>query len=151
MTIDILKEASKIAEELNTAHIEWAFVGGIAVGIYGFVRATEDIDIIIKESDLIEIDKILEKNGFLINESPNIFLDGFKCFRRLKFDQDNSFFMLDILVHSELSEKYLKNKIEGKISTIKSYVISKNDLIAMKQKANRPKDHIDIESLKNEA
>lgn len=150
MTLDILKEASQLSEALNAAKIDWAFVGGIAVGIYGFIRATEDIDIIVKEHDLQEIDRILEKNGFVINESPLVFQDGFKCFRRLKFDNNDSFFILDILVHPEFSETYLRNKIEGGISSTKSFVISKKDLIEMKLKANRPKDRIDIESLNDE-
>lgn len=64
MTIDILKEACKLTEALNKAKIDWAFVGGVAVGIYGFIRATEDIDIIVDERDLLKIDVILKKKWF---------------------------------------------------------------------------------------
>jgi hypothetical protein len=150
MTINIFQEASKISKQLNDSKINWAFVGGIAVGIYGFIRATEDIDIIISENDLTKIDVILLENGYVINSLPIEFSDGYKCYRRLKFFDDGSYFILDLLMHQTESAILLSNKIEGKFNQQDSYIISKEDLIKMKQRANRPKDILDLEYLKNE-
>ena len=116
MTINIFQEATKISIQLNESKINWAFVDGIAVGIYGFIRATEDIDIIISEKDLQKIDNILIKEGFVINDSPMEFSDGYKCHRRLKFYEDASYFVLDLLMHPTESSRILSNKIKGKFN-----------------------------------
>lgn len=150
MAIDILFEASQISKKLNEEKIDWAFVGGLAVAIHGFIRATNDIDIIIKLDDLKRVDQILELNQFVINKNPIKFSDGFICFRRAKFDDEGNFFMFDILIHDKLSSEYLSRKVTGKLGEIDSFVICKDDLISMKKKANRPKDKVDIESIQNE-
>lgn len=85
LEFNILEEATKIADLFKQKNIEWAFVGGIAVGIHGYIRATDDMDIIIHEKDLPDIDGLLTQEGYLINESPISFSDGYRCFRRLKF------------------------------------------------------------------
>lgn len=151
MTINIFQEATKISNQLNKSKINWAFVGGIAVGIYGFIRATEDIDIIIIENELQKIDKILIKEGFVINNSPMEFSDGFKCHRRLKFFDEGNYFILDLLMHPTESSRILSNKIKGQFNQQDAFIVSKDDLIKMKQKANPTKDQIDVENLKNES
>lgn len=150
MMSDIFQEAVKISKLFNESKINWAFVGGIAVGIYGFIRATENIDIIISENDLQKIDKILIKENFIINDSPMKFSDGYQCYRRLKFYEDGSFFVLDLLMHPTESSRILSRKIRGQFNQQDAYIINKEDLIKMKQQANRPKDKIDLENLNNE-
>lgn len=144
--MDILNEAMSLAKLLGSSDIEWAFVGGVAVGIHGFVRATEDIDIVVNPKDLEKLDGLLKRNGFIINKKPIQFSDGFKLYRRIKvFGKD--FFMLDVMIPPDDFQKMLLDRQEGLIAGVKVYVVSKAELIRMKKGAGRAKDQMDIAAL----
>ena len=96
--LNILEEAVNLAKTLDRSNIKWAFIGGVAVGIHGYIRATEDIDIII---------------------APERF------------------------------SHFINNRIGGKFGENKIYVISKEDLIAMKKNSGRKQDLLDVEKLDN--
>ncbi len=53
----------KLAELAEKANIQWAFAGGIAMHIYGYVRATTDVDIIAEDLLNIESKKKLTFGG----------------------------------------------------------------------------------------
>ena len=144
--MDILTEAVNIAKLLEKADIEWAFVGGVAVGIHGFIRATEDIDIVINQQDLSKLDQLLEKCEFIINKDPITFKDGFMLYRRVKLIGDE-YFMLDVMLPPENFSGLLKNRQEGTISGIKVFVAARQDLIKMKKGTGRNKDKIDADEL----
>lgn len=142
---DSFSEALEIARMLNYTKTSWAFCGGIAVAVHGFIRATEDVDIIILAEELNVIDKELEKKGWIINKQPLAFKDGSQCFRRVKI-QGSEHFILDLMI-APPGENYLEGKSEALFAGEKVYVISKEKLIKMKRKANRDKDIMDIEAL----
>ena len=145
-TTEILSEALNFAKLVSNIDIEWAFVGGVAVGIYGFIRATEDIDILIRPDDLSKLDPILEQNGFIINKKPVHFKDGFSLYRRIKVI-DDEYFILDVMTAPENFLDLLKNRQAGMINGYKVFVITKADLIRMKHLSGRLKDQMDIEEL----
>jgi hypothetical protein len=64
----------KLAEIANRNDIAWAFAGGIAMHIYGYVRATTDVDVIADESLGIESKKQLSFGGesYLIEVGDDI-------------------------------------------------------------------------------
>ena len=45
-----MQEYEKFLAELNRAQVEYVVVGGFAVGLNGFVRMTEDVDILVEDS-----------------------------------------------------------------------------------------------------
>jgi len=144
--MDLLTEALAISTLLDESGLRWMFVGGVAVGIHGYIRATEDIDIVIDEEDLQKIDPILGKNGFIINEAPIKFDDGFTLHRRVKISGDE-YFVVDLLVPPEEKKDMLSHRIEGTVAGSRVYVASKEDLIQMKRGANRLQDKVDISEL----
>ncbi|NOY74959.1 MAG: nucleotidyltransferase family protein [Kiritimatiellaeota bacterium] len=146
--MDILNEAIGLAALLGSSDIEWAFVGGVAVGIHGFVRATEDIDIVINRSDLESLDELLRKHGFIINKDSLRFSDGFELYPRIKVI-GKDFFKLDVMIPPENFKEILLNRQEGFVSGIRVYVVSKSDLIRMKKGTGRSKDKMDVSALTN--
>ena len=95
--MEIFEEALNISRILSESNIRWTFAGGIAVGIHGYIRATEVIDIVIDKNDLRELDQKLEHAGFIINQEPIQFKDGFTAFRRMKI-VGKDYMVLDILI-----------------------------------------------------
>ena len=144
--MDILNEALNFAKLMDAADIEWAFVGGVAVGIHGFIRATEDIDILINIDDLSKLDIILQKNGFLINKQPINFKNGFTLYRRVKII-DDAHFILDLMIPPDDFSELLQNRQTGFIDGYKVFVVTKQDLIRMKSGTGREKDKMDAKEL----
>ncbi len=142
---DSFEEALKIASILNDCNVTWAFVGGIAVAVHGYIRATEDVDVVILLTDLKKIDSALKKEGYIINEEPIKFNDGFELFRRVLI-RGSFYFVLDLLISPEqdgIFEGCLFSKFQNKDVR----VISKSKLLQMKRSAGRPKDILDIDAL----
>lgn len=52
-----------LAEIAEKQDIDWAFAGGIAMHIYGYVRATTDVDVIANDVLNLESDKNLTFGG----------------------------------------------------------------------------------------
>ena len=50
--LELYVEVTRIAETLDSAQIDYAICGGVAGGIHGFVRATVDIDLLVRSEDL---------------------------------------------------------------------------------------------------
>ncbi len=148
--IDIVKEAVAISKLLAASGIKWPCVGAQAVGIYGYIRATEDVDIVISPDDLEKLDLLLKEKGFIIHKDSIDFKDGFKLFRRVKI-VGSEYFVLDILIPSDNFSQLLENRLEGLIEDATVYVISKQDLVSMKRISGRDQDMVDIAELeKNE-
>jgi hypothetical protein len=136
--------------------------GGIAVNLYGIERATGDIDLILdmKENNLQKFIKAAKK----LKLKPKIpvemedFLDpkkrenwikkkGMKVFSL--YDPENAFFLLDILIEIpfDFDKTYRRRKIV-KFEDTSISVTPIKELIAMKQKADRPQDKADVYYLK---
>ena len=144
--MEILKEALKLSRLLSESDIEWAFVGGVAVGIHGYIRATEDIDIVIDKADLPKLDELLVNEDYIINDQSINFSDGFVLYRRVKV-VGNDFFSLDVLIPPAEFVGLLKNREQGSLSGLKIYVAGKDDLIRMKKGAGRDIDLVDVKEL----
>ncbi|MBX3127999.1 MAG: nucleotidyltransferase [Polyangiaceae bacterium] len=46
--MDALDDALRVIASLNEAGVEYVVVGGVAMNVHGFVRATEDLDVFIR-------------------------------------------------------------------------------------------------------
>lgn len=57
-------EFDRIVRDLKAAKIRFAVAGGIAVGLYGFVRATKDIDLLVMPGALERIRTMMRRAGY---------------------------------------------------------------------------------------
>ena len=68
----ILETAREISELLRANNVEGAIVGGVAVGLHGRVRATEDVDVLIT-ADSSRLGNLLTSAGFTFDASTREF------------------------------------------------------------------------------
>ncbi len=138
----------KLLAEIARAGVDFAVVGGVAVSLNGFVRATDDVDIIVRE---------LPENIGALLETLSRWGEGWA--RELKVEdfeaQEGSIrvmenFDLDIFTRMKGKSledfrprlKYLET------SEVKIPYLGAADLIYLKEGSWREKDQIDVAALK---
>ena len=75
--IQIPPDFKEFLRLLNFHQVEYLLIGGYAVGYYGFVRATGDMDVWVKinPDNAIKVVSALKEFGFAVPElSPELFL-----------------------------------------------------------------------------
>lgn len=139
-----------ILAELNAAGADYLLVGAYALSVYGFRRATGDIDIWIRASH-DNAEKVWQALQAFRAPTHHVTLDDFA-------KPDVVFFMgrpparIDILTSIsgvEFDAAWQKRRIEV-LSGVEVPVISREDLLANKLASGRPKDLIDAGWLQGE-
>ncbi|MEM7394355.1 MAG: hypothetical protein AAF492_18610, partial [Verrucomicrobiota bacterium] len=69
-------EMCTLIDCLNEAEIDYALCGGLAVVVYGYVRATRDIDMLFHPDDLERIKDTVRQVGFTVADVPIEFNRG---------------------------------------------------------------------------
>lgn len=151
----------EIFQALQKAHIAYLVVGGVAVNLYGYNRTTGDLDILmaLDQENLKKMDKVMHRLGY-IERLPVKLLELYdkkkvKNWLKTKGMTAYTFISekrpqlnLDILAGYSLDfKKFYGKRTLIEIWDLKLPVISINDLIAMKKKANRDVDLLDIKAL----
>ena len=145
--IALPKDFKEFLQLLHSKKIEYLVVGGYAVGLYGYPRATGDIDVwvAINENNAAKLVEALKEFGFSSSEiRKNIFLEKDKVIRMgvppLRIEVITS---IDGVVFEECYKR--KNPII--VDDIQVNFISLSDLIKNKKACNRHKDFDDLEHL----
>lgn len=149
-TVIIHQDFKEFLKLLNNHGVEYLLIGGYAVGYYGYPRATLDMDIWVKITNVDNIDKLnncLNEFGMSIKKSElsSLFTEG----KMLRMGEPP--IRLEIL--SEISgvkfdECYKRHEI-ATIDGIKIKLISFEDLLKNKKASGRHKDLNDLENLSN--
>ena len=150
--MNLLSELNIIIKKLNEEKVDYALCGGLAVAIYGFVRATEDIDLLILLKDIVKIKNILMNNGYMIEANPMTFQsDKVKIERIIKIDQKKEdAISVDLLLVTPEIEK-VWDSIQTLIwNGMELSIVSKQGLIDLKKLRNSKQDQADIEYLMKE-
>jgi hypothetical protein len=129
------------------AKVEFAVVGGIAVNLHGYVRATNDLDIFIRpsvENARLAFQALLAIGIPLQGLEPDDLLDDEE---NLRFGPEEDH--IDILSSiGELTfDQVWRNRIETEIEGLSVPFISLADLIANKRQVGRLRDLADVEEL----
>ena len=138
----------KLLADLARAEVDFAVVGGVAVSLNGFVRATNDLDILVSDSpqNIERLLNTLSKWG-----------EGWA--RELKLEdfvpQEGSIRVMDIFdldIFTRMREKSLED-FRPRLCYLESAgtripYLSAEDLIFLKQPSWREKDQIDVNTLK---
>lgn len=154
----------KIAELLQSLadeRVQYVLVGGLAVQLHGFLRATFDIDLVLAMNDEnLERFIAVAKNYGLTPAIP-VPIDSLRDAKQIdQWHHEKGMLafslrepqtgggVVDVLVRPELSfENLMANAVIGKLFGRQVPIASIVDLLAMKRVANRPKDRIDIVAL----
>jgi hypothetical protein len=152
----------RIFRELHKKKIRYLVIGGIAVNIHGYSRATGDLDIMISfdKTNLDGFIALLLELGFKPRIPVKIEelgdpekVDKWKKEKHMKvfsvYNPANELENIDIMVENyiDFDAAYEKREHVTTASNIGIPVISINDLIELKKIAGRKRDEIDILAL----
>lgn len=71
--MDFKTVTSNLLTAFEEEHISYALIGGFAVSLWGYQRATVDIDFLVNNDDMEKVRRIVEKMGYrCIHASENV-------------------------------------------------------------------------------
>ncbi len=151
----------EIFNEFQTQKVKYVIVGGLAVNLLGSLRSTADLDLLVELSNknLAKIVAILKKRGYRVKQPvdpmgiadkkiredwiKNKHMKAFNFYKGERFWDE-----VDIIIDSPVTYAAArKNAILVSVGHLKLPVISIDDLIKMKRRANRDVDRLDIKQL----
>lgn len=139
-----------ICNSLINNNIRFCAAGGIAVSVWGHIRATEDFDIIalIDDNDEKKIIEALQEHFNVIPHKEKILQKSLTPMKRYILISNASHFILDILLaHNDFLQQCINNSKKFTLSGTVIPVISIEDLIVIKCNAGRYQDIADIQAL----
>ena len=146
MELELPEDFKELFKSLNANNVRYLLIGGYAVGVYGYPRTTNDIDIFVSdEGENIEnLVKALQDFGFVGFDLSDIFADK-RSLVEIGVEPLKVQFM-NFADGIEFDEAFESRKIIA-VEDIFINAVSKSDLIKNKLKSGRYKDLADIEQL----
>jgi predicted nucleotidyltransferase len=129
------------------AKVEFAVVGGVAVNMHGYVRATNDLDIFIRptvENARAAFGALFALGAPMQGLEPNDLLDDE---RNLRFGPEEDHIDILASIGEMPFDQVWRNRIEIEIEGLAVPFISMADLIANKRQVGRLRDLADVEEL----
>lgn len=145
----MLEQAFKVIEALNKYDVDYTIIGGYAVVLHGYLRATEDIDILVKmtKKNISNLQRAL----LSLDEDDDIYeinFDELENYSVIRYGTNDDFY-LDII--SRIGELFDFQNIESQtkiVNGVKINFATASALLKMKQNTYREKDKLDILFLK---
>ena len=147
--MDILEEYTEFVKSLEAADIEYATCGGLAMAVHGYVRATKDLDFLIRQEDVNRAFDVARSRGFDIEGLPLEFDGGSFQLRRIsKINKETkSLITVDFILVTEKIEDVWDDREHLDWESGSAWVVSRRGLIKMKTTAGRDQDLLDIRKL----
>lgn len=151
-----------VFRELHREKIRYLVVGGVAVNLYGILRATADLDLFLwlqDQNNVINFLSIMKRLGYrprapvppedLADPSKRATWQKDKGALVFTFIHPNSFEQVDIFLGEPIpfADAYEKRRAIA-VADFQISVVSLDDLKKMKEKAGREKDAADLSHLK---
>jgi len=143
------EDVKRIASFLQQENVEYALIGGYALGVHGLVRATEDIDVLVNPSAansrrwIVALSRLPDGAARELAAEPDVFAAQKRYAVRI-----NDEFTVDVLPGAAgLSWEELEPYIEEvELDGVRLRVLSLEGLLKTKQGA-RPKDQADAAAI----
>lgn len=151
----------EVFKALNKARVKYVVAGGLAVVLHGYMRLTEDLDLVVflEEGNLEKLFETLKRIGY-IPKVP-VTKEQFKSKKEREkwkkekgmivfsfVQKDPPFNLIDIFVDEPIRfDLIYKNKVRVRVDNFSIPLISIAHLIKLKEKASRPVDLEDISQL----
>ena len=155
--MDLFGEVIALTAALDAAKIDYAICGAVALAVHGAPRATKDIDLLARETDLPQIREVAKTCGFTIEALPMTFsATGISIRRFTKIERDGRTLMLDVLIAEGPLEAVWQTRMRVGFSAEGDtpralWVVSREGLISLKLAAARPQDIVDVQKLQEVA
>ena len=134
--------------KLESENIPYALCGALALAVYGFPRATLDIDLVALGGSLLRIQECARPLGFTLQARAMKFADGkVRIERRSKvLGPNEDVLMLDILLlASEIEAEIIVEKMLWQDTVI--HIVSRESLARLKRLRGSPQDEADLARL----
>ena len=151
----------ELLQALSDGNVQYVLVGGLAVQLHGFMRATFDIDLVLAMDDgnLARFIDVAKRFG--LKPGIPVPIDSLRDAGQIEqWHREKGMLafslrepqaagsVVDVLVRPEISfETLMANAVKGALFGRLVLIASIDDLLAMKRAANRPKDQLDIVAL----
>lgn len=144
----LLDELRGVLGALDDEGVPYALVGALAVAVWGAPRATKDIDLLVRAEDLERGRTSVRPQGFTLDAFPLEFKDGTTVQRVSKIDAEGNLMTLDFMIVDRTLESAWASRLRLPFGDREVSVVSREALIAMKIRAGRPQDVMDVQNLK---
>jgi len=146
-------EFDRIVRGFEKAKLRYAVVGGLAVGLHGYIRATQDMDFLMHPLDLSKAEAMLLRLGYRANPETQEFaragLTLQRFYKRVRNEDD--LMLVDILFPtSEPMQRVLARAVSVPFGKGLIRVVTARDLVRMKRYRNSNADKADIEFLRKQ-
>lgn len=143
----MLHKALELISLFNKYGVKYLIIGGYAVNLYGYLRMTEDIDILFKpdKSNGKKILDALQDAGFDIDELKDHDFSSATHLRLGKYP--NTIDLINVTAGADMNKIFENGNIFN-IMEVPVMVVNLDDLIKMKTALNTYKDLADAEELK---
>ena len=144
-------EFDRIVRRFARAKLRYAVAGGLAVGLHGYVRATQDMDFLMHEQDASKAEAILLKLSYRANPDVQEFTRAGLILKRFfkRLPREDDLMLVDLLIPtSARTQRMLKGAIIVPFGKASIRVVTTADLMAMKKLRNSAVDKADIEFLR---
>lgn len=81
--MNLYEEFEQLVEALTRAEVSFAVCGGLAVVLYGHVRATRDVDLLVPAEEVVRAKAAVKAIGFDLPAAPMTFDGGSPAERRV--------------------------------------------------------------------
>lgn len=143
--MQLYEELRRIVASLDQKGIACALVGGLAYSLHVEPRNTEDIDLLVLESDVESIRQIMKELGFLPHDSTMTFKKTtiLRCIRIEKGD----LLMVDFLIARPEQVEMIARAVRTDLEAQPLRVVGITDLIELKRMRLSDQDRLDIRRL----
>lgn len=148
--MDLLAELERIVDAMGREQIDFALCGGLAVNIYGHVRATRDLDFLVRREAVDRLRDTAAGLGFELRSGRISFGAGTKNERevwRLSKPDGPSLVSLDLLVVTPVFEPVWESRQSVEWRGRRLGIVSLGGLALMKRLASRKQGLADLEAL----
>lgn len=140
-------DTEKLLRSLKDNNVDFIIIGASAFPVYGYARATLDIDIFVRpeKGNIKKTIKALEEFGYnLMDLTHEDFLEKKVLIRQYMVEAD-----IHPFVKGVTFDQVWSNKITAEYGSTLVYFPSLEDMIKMKKAAARAKDLEDLKYLEN--
>ena len=148
--MELHEELESLLRLFEKHQVDYALCGGLAVMIHGYVRATQDIDVLLRKENLEQVRVIVKECGFAATSGKLPFKVGTpqeQEVHRILKNENSQVLMLDLVVVTPVLEDVWASREIFEWQGLKIKVVSREGLAKMKRLAGRRIDLADLENL----
>jgi hypothetical protein len=146
VALDLFEELIGLLHDLEHRGIEYAVAGALALAIHGVPRATADIDLLVRGTQVEAALAVARARGFTAAAAPMRFSDGQELRRVTKLQGEDAL-TLDLLIVGPTLEGVWAGRAAVALEGGSLCVVSREGLVHMKTLAGRDQDLADIRRL----